>query len=152
MKGIIYKLTCSDTNKIYYGSTQQTLTNRFRSHRKSGNVCRSKGFVNPTIEEVETIEFENINELLEREAFYIKNNECVNFKVPLRVRSEWFQDNKERVNNQTKKYRTENKEAVNLNVKKYRNSKEKVECECGGKYLFQNKARHLKCKKHLAFI
>jgi len=45
-----------------------------------------------------------------------------------------------------KKWRDENKDKVK------EIQSEKFNCECGGKYTYAHKTRHLKTKKHLAFI
>ena len=125
---------------------------RMVAHRKKGNVCRSKTFINPIAEEIEEVEFEHVDELHLREAYYIKNFDCVNYKIPLRTNKEWYKDNREDRLKKQHAYRTVNKDAVNENAKKYRATKPKVECECGGRYVFVNKARHMKSQKHEKFL
>ena len=41
-----------------------------------------------------------------------------------------------------KEYREKNQDKI----------KEKLNCECGGKFTYSNKSMHLKSKKHLNFI
>ena len=145
--GRIYKIIC-ETGLIYIGSTQKTLKERLRHHKKKGNVCNSKGFINPTIIELELVEFEEYEDLLKRERYYIESIECVNKKIPTRTRHEWYIDNKETYLKQKQEYRKKNKDLVNKWSNDYRKTKEKVICECGGKYDYQNKSRHIKTKKH----
>ena len=56
-----------------------------------------------------------------------------------------------------RKYREENKEQIAIYKKKYNEAnkeqiKQKFDCKCGGKYTYQNKARHLTSPKHLKYI
>ena len=69
----VYKLTCSETNRNYYGSTTLTLEER---KNKGWYRCSCKDFVDPIIECMEIVD--NLDELEKRENYYIMNNECVN--------------------------------------------------------------------------
>ena len=69
----VYKLTCSETGKIYYGSTGNPINVR---QNKGWSNCACKDFVNPEIEEIEHIE--DKHDRLMKENEYIMNNECVN--------------------------------------------------------------------------
>lgn len=49
------------------------------------------------------------------------------------------------------------KEKIKANKRKhYRENREKLEakhkCECGGKYIYYNKSKHLNTKKHLFYM
>ena len=68
----VYKLTC-ETGKIYYGATGNTIEQR---KSKGHYHCSCKDFINPKIELVETVD--NLDNLYEREKYYIQNFECVN--------------------------------------------------------------------------
>jgi len=91
----VYKLTCSETGKVYYGSTKNTLKVR---KSKGWYTCSCKDFVNPNIELVETVD--DLNNLLEREDYYIRNFECVNKNGATfnskQYDKEWRANNKER--------------------------------------------------------
>tara|TARA_R110000772_G_scaffold268128_1_gene394223 strand:+ start:1112 stop:1423 length:312 start_codon:yes stop_codon:yes gene_type:complete len=87
MKGKVYKLTC-ETGKIYIGSTTQELNKRFSTHKSKGNNCKSKDFINPTIELLEEIETENIDELRFIERGYIEKIICVNKNNPINTKEE----------------------------------------------------------------
>ena len=69
----VYKLTCGETGKVYYGSTKNTIEMR---KSKGWYYCSCRDFVNPTIECVEKVA--DLNNLLTREDYWIRNNECVN--------------------------------------------------------------------------
>ena len=49
----VYKLTCNETGKVYYGSTKSTLEVR---KSKGWKKCSCENFVNPTMELVETVD------------------------------------------------------------------------------------------------
>jgi len=101
-KGKIYKITCSTTNKVYYGSTEFVFLNmRLLNHEhcynsyKLGNRKYQTSFdvlENGTykIELVEDVVGTCKKDLLARERYYIENFECVNKNVPLRTRREYY--------------------------------------------------------------
>ena len=103
----VYKLTCSETNKIYYGSTKTTLEQR---KNKGWYKCSCKDFINPKMECIEIVD--NLDELEIRENYYIMNNECVNKnmaysdqKLRKIKNKEWREKNKEHIDEKIKKYR-----------------------------------------------
>jgi len=63
---------------------------------------------------------------------------------------EYVEANKEKINEYYKEYNKEYR-AVNKNKINEQKNK-KYDCECGGKYTHQVKSRHLKTKKHQAYI
>jgi hypothetical protein len=50
---------------------------------------------------------------------------------------EYYEENKDKI----KEYQEKNKDKLN----------QKIDCDCGGKYTFQNKQQHYKTKKHLSY-
>ena len=159
MKGIIYKLFNDEF--IYYGSTtQKYFSSRINQHKYSKNKCTSKifnGIFNYEI--VETIEIKKINELVERESYYIKNNICINKNIPCRTQKQYRLDNKDKIIDLQKKWREKNKNKFNQSQKKYyekkgleRNERTKIICDCGGTYPQRNKKIHFQTKKHINFI
>ncbi len=69
----VYKLTCAETGKIYYGSTGNDIKKR---ENKGWYKCSCKDFINPKLEVLEHVEDET--ERLIRENYYIENFDCVN--------------------------------------------------------------------------
>ena len=70
---------------------------------------------------------------------------------------EHYEKNKELISEYKKEYYGNNIEEILKYQKEYYvNNKakltEKFNCDCGGKYIFQNKARHFKSKKHQKFL
>jgi hypothetical protein len=55
---------------------------------------------------------------------------------------EYYENNKDRIQEYGKEYYENNKEKL----------KEKINCECGGKYTHKHKAQHFKTNKHLKYI
>ena len=132
--GLVYRLTCSETGRIYYGSTTKTMEKRKWNGWTS---CSSKDFINPIIEVIEDDVADDI--LLDREYWYIQNNECVNLLGKYRHLSK--EEYKKAYN---KQYRIDNKERI----KKHRS--DKINCDncnkliCNGTY-----ARHRRTKNCL---
>ena len=140
----IYKLTC-ETGKIYYGSTSTELRIRLNHHKSDKRIpsCRSKGFINPKIELLETCEKEKQKK---RESYYIRNFECVNKVIPDRTNQEWKKDNMDKIRIISNKSYHKRKEKSN------EQRKEKITCECGTITNKRHLARHKKTKKHLNLI
>ena len=158
--GKIYKIEqINEDGDIYIGSTvKRLLSARLERHiedyklYKLDSTCFSKinsfilfdkyGFKNCKITLLENVNVETKNELLQREAFYIRNNKCVNKVVPLRTRKEYKIDTKEHIKEYSLQYYEKNKEKLF----------KKIDCECGSTYIHKHKSRHLKTIKHLSYI
>jgi hypothetical protein len=70
---------------------------------------------------------------------------------------QYYENNKDQLDEYNKKYYENNKELIKeLKKNWYEKNKEKFSekfnCECGGKYIFQNKTQHFKTKKHTKFM
>jgi hypothetical protein len=133
----IYKIICSETNRIYYGSTTQKLNHRLNHHtakRKSGRNCLTRDFVEPKIYLVELVECDNKKDLLLRENYYIDNFECVNKKRAFRSKEDKKQYNKEYLKVRKQKYHLTNNETI--------------ECECGTIVKKVSYKHHLTTNKH----
>ena len=102
---------------------------------------------------VEKLKAENLSLLDEIEQ--LKSD--LNKQLPTRTIKEWNEENKEQLKDYMKEYREQNKEQFKDYMKEYYDEykdkiNEKIECECGGKYTFCHKSRHLKSKKHLDYL
>ena len=89
----IYKLTSSNTDKVYYGSTCSSLNQRKQTH-----ISQYKSWLNkkgPYVSSFEIVKYDNCEitllenfpcnssqELLKKEGEYIRNNTCVNKNKP----------------------------------------------------------------------
>jgi len=113
MKGFIYKLYCLTSGLAYYGSTINPVEIRLIGHKY--NPTTSSDLIiknnNYKIEVLEEFDFNNKTELLNREKFYILNNDCVNKNIPLRTKQEWYLDNnyKDKLRNDYNETRKEKK-------------------------------------------
>ena len=139
----IYKLVCSETNKIYIGSTTQKLNRRRSNHIRQKNKCSSVSLINPTIHLLEDYPCNTKRELEEKERYFIDNNDCVNKTIPTRTMKEWKESNKDKISIHNKTYKLKNKSKLD----EY--NKTLIPCSCGLKIQRQNMIPHLKTKKHL---
>lgn len=119
--GKIYRLVCGD--KVYYGSTIQTLEKRFIAHKsKYTSFLKGEGgyyssfevlkLEDYKIELVEDYPCSSKKELELREKYYITNFECVNKCIPRRSRKQWRIDNYDKFIDNQKKYLEANKEKI----------------------------------------
>lgn len=170
--GKIYKLWCLDCDDTYVGSTTQPLSTRLYQHKTQLN-CSSKILFeksdNVKIELIEEFPCENKDQLNQREGHWIREINCVNKNIAGRTVKEWYQDNQEQIKQyrlehkeqkkeRDKKYYQDNKEQMLEQNKQYRlehkeqireQHAKKYNCDCGGRYRYDNKGQHLKTKIHL---
>ena len=127
MKGIVYKISSPSTDKIYIGSTKQSLKKRF-THHKYTNGCSSRMIINygnAICELIEEYEYDEIKSLRKRERYHIELNRdiCVNITIPTRSIKEgkiiYYQTHIDDI----KKYRADNAEKIAMQKKIwYRNN------------------------------
>ena len=107
--GKIYKIVCNTTGLTYYGSTcEPTLARRLAGHRdsfkrfKRGKTTNITSFKvleseNHAIILVESFPCIDKMNLLQRERYYIENNECVNKQIPTRTDEEYYLQNRDKM-------------------------------------------------------
>jgi len=131
MTGKIYKLV--GYGLTYYGSTNDTLPNRKSKHKNhyklhqegKQNYLTSFDIVEKGNDwDIELVE-DNIEkeQLLTREGFYIKNNECVNKRIAGRTKKEYYEDNEEKMKAYKSQWTKDNRERIN---EKYQENKTKI--------------------------
>jgi len=86
----IYKIVSPNCDKVYYGSTVDTLNDRFSAHKK-GRACSSVEIIDAgdsVIHEIEKFPCSCEYDLEDREAYFIMNDwkGCVNKYIPAAVR------------------------------------------------------------------
>jgi len=125
--GNIYKIISPNTDKIYIGSTTQTLHKRMQKHIGDlKNGCYSSKIIldagNATIELIEVFNCDNRKQLHQREGFYIKQYAeiCINKRVAGRPQKEYRDDNKEQIKEKDKQYRETHKEQIAEKDRQYR--------------------------------
>jgi len=164
-KGKIYKITSSKTNDVYVGSTcEPTLSRRMHGHRssfkryKEGKTNFTSSFEILKYDDAEIILIEsypckNKDELYSRERYWVDHLKSI-YKTRPKIteeerkekRSEWCENNRERINKTHQKLYLKHKEKI-TEWKLTRN-----DCECGGKYINAVKAKHMESRKHKRFL
>ena len=152
-KGKIYKIEplCDhDEGDIYIGSTtKKYLSQRLQQHKssykafldnKTNNVSiyglfNKYGIDNFNIFLLENYNCNDINELRQRERFYIQALDCVNKNIPARTKQDYYIDNQDKI-----------KDTSTKRFERFKN--ENFECKCGAVVRYLGKSRHLKryCK------
>ncbi len=153
--GRIYKITSSQCDGCYIGSTTQQLNRRLIEHKSNykrhlnGNVkyvssvevCK---FVDAQIELVHEGLFESTRHMEQYEGETIRcTPHCINKNIVGRSRTQYSQDNKEQICDYKAQYYKDNKDKI-----KQRRSTKSICQTCGGKYTLANKSHHAKTKQH----
>jgi len=156
----IYRLNYGEL--YYYGSTIEDLEMRLKSHRcqyANGSLsCMSRELFINAEKEGGKVKIELIETLPkgftkrqreEREAFYIKSNECVNKLIPYRTKAdyaqyykEWAKDKKKQLSEYQKAYREKNKQKLREKKREYRMRTREYKLKKDKEYYEKNK--HLK--------
>ena len=126
--GKIYKIVNDINDNVYYGSTtQKYLCSRMSGHRKRPvsikkldcPISSCKIFL------VEDFPCDTKEQLLQRERFYIENNECINKQIPTRTIREYQKTEKfkEYTKKYYKDYYQKNKKELNEKNKMYKRNR-----------------------------
>jgi hypothetical protein len=148
--GKIYSIRSHQTEKIYIGSTTQSLSQRFSNHKEL--TCSSREimqFADAYIELIEMFPCANKIELHRREGEVIRITDCVNKTMPGRTRAEtnkqYREDNRGKILEQQKQY-----------SKQYRRTHKNIRtCSCGVEYNdgnTYNRNQHYGSKFHVEFV
>ena len=150
-KGKIYKLWCPDNDLIYIGSTTQPLYSRYREHKSRGNSCISKLLFeasdNVKIELIEEYACNNKMELTKKEGEIMRINDCVNKFIAGRTQKEYYEDNKEQIEEWKKQYYEENKAKITEYKKQYHDVNRELIKEQKKIYYEKNKDQILEYQK-----
>jgi len=135
--GKIYKIINDENDDIYIGSTCNTLSVRMSQHKTNfirylNNLKQNyiTSFKLLEIPSAKIILIENYpcntkEELTAREAYYIRELNCVNRYIPLRTDAEYRLDNLEAITEKKKKYYEANKEYLLEKARKRREIEDK---------------------------
>ena len=173
-KGKIYSIRSPSTDKVYYGSTTQTLTKRLSLHNAifkqyvKDNYCHVRSFDiiaygDAYIELVENYPCTTKEELLRREGEVIRLNKdvAVNKIISGRTKREYYEDHIDKIKAGHKKYGKDKATEISANKKQYYKSNiDKIKqyrtiktvCSCGGQYTNNHRARHMNSAMHIEFI
>ena len=159
MLGNIYIIQSPNTDKVYIGSTFQTLEIRFRNHKYDSNQTNSYLVIDEgdsfieLLEEIKVIDKREL-EFYEQQYLELYRDIAVNEQNAFGVDKEkiiisnaksckkYYEKNPEKVREKYKKYYEKNREKF----------QEKFECICGGRYTGEHKSSHLKTQKHQKFL
>jgi hypothetical protein len=163
--GKIYKIVDNTTNEIYIGSTcQKYLSTRLQGHLtkykqykngKCGYTTSFKIFENENYDIVllQNYPCNNKYELESKEREYIESLDCINKVIPTisieerkDYQKEYYQNNKDKINEKGKEYYKNNKDRLS----------EKIKCEiCNSMVSRMHLLRHkksMKCLKNVCLI
>jgi hypothetical protein len=127
----IYKITSFQTNKIYIGSTAQPkLCSRMSQHKNKYNNYLNGIYAYMTsfellkytdakIELIELYPYNSKNELIAREAYWMRQLDCVNKVISGRTNEQYREENKEKILKKKKQYYLNNKNNILATNKKY---------------------------------
>ena len=159
-EGKIYKIESHLGDMIYIGSTTlKYLCDRMAGHRyyykknltdnsvkqlTSFKVFSEYGVENCKIVLIESYPCKSKDELIAREAFYIRSMDCVNKVIPDRKMDEYYTtpEYKERSCRNAMKYYSANKESILIK------KKVNAECPCGSSFRVRHRNRHNDTAKH----
>jgi hypothetical protein len=124
----IYKIvSMNNPDMVYYGSTCQTLSQRFATHKSVHNTSSSKLIIEKGDAIILLIEEYPCNSVMEaksREAYYILNNQCVNKNIPGRTSKEYRDAHKEQAQIYRDSQDKEERQKYNKNY--YETNKDKI--------------------------
>ena len=127
-----YKITSTNTDKVYIGSTEKDINTRLQIHEAHYRLFRDGKYNYVTSFEI--LEYKDYKiELLENkiceskeerdtvECKYIINTpNTVNRNLPGRTPEQYYNDNKEQIDEYQRQYRQDNKEEINERHRQYR--------------------------------
>ena len=151
----IYRIKSLQTDKIYIGSTKNTLKNRLSQHKRTYKIWVKDNtkkyltsfeilkFNDYVIELIETCVFIDNAEKLKKEGYYIKLNIeiCVNKVIAGRTKTEYYESNKDQIIEKSKQYKEANKEQLAEAKKQYYELNKDQIIEKNKQYYVLNKDR-----------
>ena len=168
--GRIYKITSSETDSVYIGSTTLQLNARFDLHKShyrrylngkfsymsSFEICK---YAAAKIELIHEGLFNDRHDIEKYEGNTIRTTpNCVNKYVVGRTQKEYREANKNQISERKKEYYESNKETIKAYYESNKDSinekrKQKHTCPiCNGKFTTASKSVHEKTNKHLNAI
>ena len=156
--GKIYKIESIIGNCRYIGSTcKKHLCSRLSAHKydfKQNKCGITSGLVlkypDAKIILLEAYPCNSKDELVAKEAEYIRQLDCVNKRIEGRTKKQHYQDNREIILKKCKQYQLENKEKRSEYDKKYR-EKNRVKIIKKQKQWRENNTEKIKIKKKVSY-
>ena len=146
-QGKIHTIRCqTDDTPIYVGWTTEFLSRRMTKHKydsiKKPTVCfynYVKDWNDSYIELYENFPCENKEQLNKREGEVIREIGTINKQIAGRTKKKWYEDNKEKIQENNQKYRETNKDKL----KAYEEKRKKTRKEYKKEY-YQRKKQEAK--------
>jgi hypothetical protein len=159
MIGRVYIIQSPNTDKVYIGSTIQTLQNRFYRHTSRGNHSSSKIIIDEgdafieLLEEINVIDEREL-EFYEQQYIELYSDIAVNERGAFGLNEERkkerdkkrYEENKEEFSKKHKEYHKKNKEKI------LKNKSQRIECPCSSIVRKSDIAEHNKSQKHQKFL
>jgi hypothetical protein len=157
---MIYEIICWTTGLRYVGATKVSLKERLKDHKRKRKTNTSRFVIEHNNYEIYLLEKCEIQNLKEREDYYIRHTDCVNARGEIRNRKESLSkyNNSKKGKETHKKYHNskkgkETQKLYNNSYKKtetYQNSRKKrYFCTiCNIDMLYTNRNAHFKSKRH----
>jgi hypothetical protein len=146
-----YKITSTNTDKVYVGSTKHDINERLKQHEANYRKFKDGKYHNVTsfeileckdykIELIENKFCESKEQRNTVECNYIINTpNTVNRNLPGRTREQYYQDNKEELLNHQRQYYQDNKQELNERHRQYYNDNKEQIDEYQRQYRQENK-------------
>jgi hypothetical protein len=164
--GKVYCIRSNQTEKVYIGSTTQSLCRRLAGHKAKYKFWLNNPkdytssfelikFEDSYIELVENCPCNNKEELYKREGEIMRQyNNRVNMLISGRTDKQYREDNKEIIKEKDKIKYENNKEKIKERSKeRYENiGKQIIVCECNINTTIDAQSNHRKSKKHLEIL
>ena len=152
-QGKIYKLTSSQTDKIYVGSTATPLNQRFSAHKSnfktSNQPCKANELMcydDCKIELIEEYPCDTHIQLFEREQFFMIELGSINYNMPVfdeekkKIRDKrWYDNHAEEQRERQAEYRERNPDKVKESYKNWRENNLESEANRQAIYFAKNK-------------
>jgi hypothetical protein len=161
----IYKIVSASSDKIYIGSTTQSLQARLQNHIKDykqylvgkQHYITSYAIISLgdySIQLISNHVLENKAQLflLEGEQIRLYRDVCVNSDIPGRTKKEYYEDNKEHLLNKGVQYYLDNKETIKEKVKQYNLINKETIKQRDKQYYLDNKETISEYKKQYSII
>ena len=165
--------TSLKTRYSVHKSNFKCWTNTKKRYCSSAKMFEKYGLDNCKIELIENCICNNKKEMEGRESHFIEEyDSCVNSNKPCRTKAQYKLDNKYKIKEQSAKYyvdnkdkfaqyHVDNKDKINKRSAQYHvdnknkidaKMKIKFDCNCGGKFTYANKTRHMKSERHQKYL
>ena len=149
--GKIYKILNTVNDECYIGSTCQKLSQRLAKHRSVMNSQNKKNrrlydamrvigadsfYIELVVKEYPCKKVEQLRAV---EGEYIRTMGILNHCIAGRDKQQWYEDNKEKVKEHIKQYRTENLDKIKQSVKAYTEKNKDPKSQYNREYYKNNK-------------